>query len=71
MGMLGRTFILFGMILVVIGIIFVLGVKIPWVGKLPGDIYVQKKNFTFYFPLATSIIVSIIFTLILFLINRK
>jgi hypothetical protein len=39
--------------------------------KLPGDIVIERKNFTFHFPLATSIILSVLFTLIMYLINRK
>lgn len=46
------------------------GSRIPFLGKLPGDILIQKKNFTFYFPLATSIIVSVVLSLILYLISR-
>jgi hypothetical protein len=45
--------------------------KIPWLGRLPGDIYIKKKNINFYFPLGTSILLSIIFSFILWFINRK
>ncbi len=45
--------------------------KIPYLGKLPGDILIQKKNFTFYFPLATSILISIILSLIFWLWPRR
>jgi hypothetical protein len=45
--------------------------KVPWIGRLPGDIYVERGNFRFYFPLATSILVSIVLTLILMLIGRR
>jgi hypothetical protein len=48
-----------------------LGGKIPWLGRLPGDITLKGKNYTFYFPLATSIVVSIILSIIFYLINRK
>ncbi len=46
------------------------GSRIPFLGKLPGDILIQKKNFTFYFPLATSIIVSFVLSLVLYLISK-
>jgi hypothetical protein len=44
--------------------------KVPWIGKLPGDIYIKRENFTFYFPLATSIVISIILSLILWLLRK-
>ena len=69
-GALGKTFILLGIFIILIGLLFLLGEKIPWIGRLPGDILIRKKNFTFYFPLATSIIISIILTL-LFALFRK
>jgi hypothetical protein len=67
----GKILIFFGIILVVVGILFVFSAKIPWLGKLPGDIYIKKANFTFYFPLATSILLSIAFSLIILFIGRK
>ena len=45
--------------------------KVPWIGRLPGDIYIERGNFRFYFPLATSLLVSIVLTLILMLIGRR
>ncbi|MBU1853117.1 MAG: DUF2905 domain-containing protein [Candidatus Omnitrophica bacterium] len=68
---LGKILILFGAILVIVGLFFTFANKIPWLGRLPGDIYIKKGNFTFYFPLATSILLSIFLSLILFLIGRK
>lgn len=68
---LGRLVIIAGIILVVIGLLLSYSGKIPFIGKLPGDIIIKKKNFAFYFPLATSILLSIILSLILFLIRRK
>jgi len=67
----GKILIFFGVILVTIGILFVFSGKIPWLGKLPGDIYIKKDNFTFYFPLATSIFLSIILSLILLFIGKR
>ncbi len=68
---LGKILILFGIILILIGGVILLAGKIPWIGRLPGDIFIQRKNFSFYFPIATSIIVSIILTLIFTLLNRR
>lgn len=69
--MIGRYLIFIGIIIVIIGVIFLMAPKMPFLGKLPGDIYYKKDNFTFYFPLTTSIIVSIILSLIFFLISRR
>jgi hypothetical protein len=68
---LGRILILIGFLLIAFGLVLTFAGKISWLGKLPGDIYVQRKNFTFYFPLATGILISIILSLILWLLNRR
>lgn len=67
---LGKLLILFGMLIILMGVILLFVNKIPYIGKLPGDIYIRKENFTFYFPLATSILLSIVLTLILNIILR-
>lgn len=69
--LLGKTLIILGFILIIAGLIFIFAHKIPWVGKLPGDIYIQKKNFTFYFPFVSCILISIILSIILWLIVRR
>jgi hypothetical protein len=69
-GSIGKILIIFGIVLVVIGVILILGDKIPWIGRLPGDIYIKRDKFTFYFPLMTSIIISLLLTL-LFSMFRK
>ena len=68
---LGKSFIFFGIILLALGIFLTFIGKLPWLGKLPGDICIKKENFTFYFPLATSILLSIILSLILLFIGHK
>ena len=68
---LGKTLIVFGVILVGIGLVLTFANKIPFVGRLPGDILVQKKNFTFYFPITTSILISIILSLIFWLWSKR
>jgi len=70
LGFLGKLLILLGVFIILIGIFLLIGERIPWLGKLPGDFIIRKKNFTFYFPLATSILISIILTL-LFTLFRK
>ena len=67
---LGKMLIVFGVILAAIGVVLLVAPKIPWLGKLPGDITYKRKGFTFYFPLATSLLVSAILTLIFYLVKR-
>ena len=67
---LGRYLIIIGIILILVGIFFSSGLKIPGVGKLPGDIYIKKENFTFYFPLATCILISILLSIVLYLFRK-
>jgi len=68
---IGKTLIIFGVILLGVGLLLAFVNKVPFLGKLPGDILIQKKNFTFYFPLATSILLSIILSLIFWLWSRR
>jgi len=69
-GFFGKLLIGVGLFIVILGVILLLSPKIPFLGKLPGDIVVQRENFTFYFPLATSFLLSIILTLLLNLFWR-
>lgn len=66
----GRTLIYIGIVLIIVGIVFSASGKIPWLGNLPGDIYIQRGRFTFYFPLATCLLISVIITLVLYLFRR-
>jgi uncharacterized protein HemY len=70
MSELARILILLGAVLIVIGLVMLGIQKLPFAGRLPGDIVIKRENFTFYFPLATSIIVSILISLILYLISK-
>ena len=67
----GRIIILAGLAFVIVGVVIILMAKVPGMPKLPGDILIKKENFTFYFPLTTCILLSIIFSLIMFFFNRK
>jgi hypothetical protein len=67
----GRLLILFGIVALVVGVGLLYLPRIPWLGRLPGDITVEREGFTFYFPLATSIVVSIVLTLLLNLFFRR
>lgn len=68
---IGRLLMIIGLVVALIGALVMLSVKIPWIWKLPGDILIQKKNFTFYFPLATSILISILLTILFWLFGRR
>lgn len=70
-GSFGRTLITLGIVLVVVGFLFLVAPKIPFLGRLPGDIHYRGKNFSFHFPLATSIVISIILTILLNLFTRR
>ena len=67
----GKILLIIGLVIAGIGCLILLAGKIPWIGRLPGDFYYKGKNFSFYFPLATSIVISIIITIILMFIGRK
>jgi hypothetical protein len=71
MEQIGKFLLIVGVVLMGLGLLLMLGGRIPWLGKLPGDFLIQKKNFTFYFPLATSILLSIVLTLIFWILGRK
>ena len=68
---LAKLLILFGVVLALLGGLLLFVGKIPFIGRLPGDIHIQRGNFTFYFPLATSILVSIVLTLLFSLFSRR
>lgn len=70
MGSFGKLLIFFGLILAGAGLLLLLSDKIPWLGKLPGDITIKRGNFTFYFPLATCLIASVILSLILWFLRK-
>ena len=72
---LGKALLGFGLVMVVLGgVLFIVGNlsgKVPWLGRLPGDIYIQRDTWRFYFPLTTSILISIVLSLILSLFWRR
>jgi Protein of unknown function (DUF2905) len=67
----GKVLIAFGLLIVLTGLVLVLVGRVPWLGRLPGDIHFQRGNFTFYFPLATSLLLSVVLTLILYFLGRR
>ena len=62
---IGKLLIFFGIILILLGLVFTFAGKIPHLGKLPGDIAIHKKGLDIYFPLATSLIISFLLTIII------
>lgn len=72
---LGKILLGVGVVMVILGGLLLLASsvsgKVPWIGRLPGDIYIERGNFRFYFPLATSILLSIVLTVILSLFWRR
>ena len=72
MQQLGRMLIVMGVVVVVVGLLMVFGSRLPFrIGRLPLDIHVQRGDYSFYFPLGTSILVSIVLTLVFGLLNRR
>jgi DUF2905 family protein len=71
----GRTLVLLGVVLVLVGgglwLAGSAGAKIPFLGRLPGDFHVERGNWSFYFPLGTSIVLSLLLTLVLWLLGRR
>jgi hypothetical protein len=67
----GRILIFFGGLLLLVGTGFLLVGKLPWIGRLPGDLYIERKNFTFYFPVTTGLLISLLLSLFLWFISRR
>ena len=68
---IAKTLIILGVVLLGLGLLLLVSPKIPFLGRLPGDIYIQKKNFSFYFPIATSVLISLVLSFILWLWSRR
>jgi uncharacterized protein HemY len=68
---LGKWLVVLGGFLILIGAAVMLAAKIPWIGRLPGDFYIQRPNFTLYFPLATSILISVVLSLLWYFLSRR
>lgn len=68
---LGKLLILFGGVIVFLGVLTLFVGRLPWLGRMPGDILIQRKNFSFYFPLTTSLLISLVLSMILWLLSRR
>lgn len=67
---LGRILIGIGVVCLALGFFLTVAGKVPFIGRLPGDIYIKREGFVFYFPLATSILISILLSLLFALFRR-
>ncbi|HKI97497.1 MAG TPA: DUF2905 domain-containing protein [bacterium] len=67
---IGKLLIVTGIVLIAVGVLLQFAGRVPWLGRLPGDIYVQREHFSFYFPLTTSVLISIVLTVLLWLLRR-
>ena len=67
---LGKALIYIGILLLVIGVIFTFAGKLPWLGRLPGDVVIERDGFSFYFPIVTCILISVIISLVLYFFRR-
>jgi hypothetical protein len=68
---IGRSLLVLGVVIALAGLILLLVGRVPWIGRLPGDIHIQRGNWSFYFPLATSLLLSVLLTLLFWIIGRR
>ena len=67
---LGKGLILIGLLITGVGVLFLFSEKIGWIGRLPGDITIRRENVTFYFPLATCLLISVLLSLLIWLFRK-
>ncbi len=67
---MGRFLILLGVVLIVVGLVVQVSGRIPWLGRLPGDFVIKRENFSFYFPLASSLLLSVVLSVLFWLFRR-
>ncbi len=68
---LGRALVVLGVVIAAIGAVLIVGPRIPLIGRLPGDIVIERDGFTLYLPLATMLLISVIASVILGLLGRR
>ena len=71
MSELGKLLIIFGALITLAGVVLVAVERVPWLGRLPGDIHIERSNWSFHFPIVTSLLLSALLTLIFYLIGRR
>ena len=67
---LGKGLILIGLLITAVGVLFLFSEKIGWIGRLPGDFTIRRENVTFYFPLATCLLISVLLSLLIWLFRK-
>ena len=67
----GKALMALGLLIALAGVVLMLVGRVPWLGRLPGDIHIERGNFSFYFPLATSLLLSVVLTLLLYIVGRR
>jgi len=65
----GRTLLILGLVMVGLGLVWILMPLIPWLGRLPGDIRIERENFRFYFPLGTCLLLSLVLSLVVWIVR--
>ena len=67
----GKVLVALGLLIALAGVVLMLVGRVPWLGRLPGDIHIERGNFSFYFPLVTSLLLSVVLTLLLYIVGRR
>ena len=68
---IGKALLMLGVLIALAGVVLLIVGRVPWIGRLPGDIQIQRGNWSFYFPLGTSIVLSLLLTLLFWLFGRR
>ncbi len=67
---LGKIVVVFGVVLVALGLWLWFGPRVPWLGRLPGDIVIEREDFRFYFPLTTCLLISLVLSLLIWAFRK-
>jgi DUF2905 family protein len=68
---IGRLLIVLGVVIAMLGVVMITVGRVPWLGRLPGDIHVERGNWSFHFPIVTSLLLSLVLTLLFYFIGRR
>jgi DUF2905 family protein len=68
---LGRVLIVAGVVIAVVGVALVFVGRVPWLGRLPGDVHIERGNWSFHFPIVTSLLLSAVLTLVFYFVGRR
>lgn len=70
-GDLGRVLIVAGVVIAVVGVVLLFVGRVPWLGRLPGDVHIERGHWSFHFPIVTSLLLSLVLTVIFYVIGRR